>query len=298
MRSFILGTDWWTDCDDAVALRLLTRAVKARKVRLLGIVLNACFEYSVSSIKGFLLADGLTDVPLGLDREATDFGGAPSYQARLTKNLHPLGTNDEAESALSLYRRLLAGAKEKVELIEIGYPQVLSALLESEGDSFSPLCGADLVKQKVSKIWVMAGKWDKNGERENNFCRNKRASHAAEAFCRLCPVPVTFLGWEVGFDVFTGGSLPKSDHLAHVMEDHRVATHREEKGRSSWDPMLMLLALIGNEEKAGYKTVRGYATVDKETGANFFKEDENGSHAYVIKEKTNAFYEEAIDALL
>ena len=29
MKNFILGTDWWTDCDDAVALRLLTRAVKS-----------------------------------------------------------------------------------------------------------------------------------------------------------------------------------------------------------------------------------------------------------------------------
>ena len=42
MRRFILGTDWWTDCDDAVALRMLTRAHRAGEIRLLGIALNGC----------------------------------------------------------------------------------------------------------------------------------------------------------------------------------------------------------------------------------------------------------------
>mgnify|MGYP002571987515 CR=1 FL=1 len=40
MRNFILGTDWWTDCDDAVAIKLLANAVLARKVGLLGIGIN------------------------------------------------------------------------------------------------------------------------------------------------------------------------------------------------------------------------------------------------------------------
>jgi len=54
MRNMILGTDWWTDCDDAVAVRLVCRAVKEQKIRLLGVGINACMEYSVASLKGFL----------------------------------------------------------------------------------------------------------------------------------------------------------------------------------------------------------------------------------------------------
>ena len=42
MRQILLGTDWWSDCDDAVAVRLLARAAKAGEVRLLGIGVNAC----------------------------------------------------------------------------------------------------------------------------------------------------------------------------------------------------------------------------------------------------------------
>ena len=83
MRNFILGTDWWTDCDDAVAIKLLANAVLARKVGLLGIGINACMADSAASLTNFLKDCGLPDVPIGIDREAADFGGNPPYQKRL-----------------------------------------------------------------------------------------------------------------------------------------------------------------------------------------------------------------------
>ena len=166
--------------------------------------------------------------------------------------------------------------------------------MKSGADDISPKSGMELLREKVSKMWVMAGKWDADGEKENNFCRNARSRVAGEELCRLCPVPITFLGWEVGFDVITGGAfLGEGDPLYGVLCDHGSAS-----GRSSWDPMLVLLALIGDEEKAGYSTVRGFATVDVETGANHFQEDESGSHVYVVKQKENAFYEKAINEII
>lgn len=293
MRRFILGTDWWTDCDDAVALRLLARAVKSGEAALDGIVINACMEYSAASVDGFLQKEGLEGIPLGLDREATDFGRNPPYQKRLSAYATRYLTNDETENAVCLYRRLLWNADEPLELIEIGYLQALVALLESEADDICPLDGRTLVSQRVSRVWVMAGKWDRDGERENNFCRNDRARNAAAVFCRVCPVSVTFLGWEVGHDVITGGKLSQGDHLYDVLCDHRSFN-----GRSSWDPMLVLLALVGDEEKAGYRAVRGRAEVDAETGSNFFTPSEDGPHCYVIKTRDNRFYQDWIDTLI
>ena len=293
-RKFILGTDFWTDCDDCVALRLLTRAVKAGEISLLGVAINACMEHSVASLVGFLRADGVPDVPVGLDRDATDYGGAPPYQKRLAERFAPDLSNACAEDALSLYRRLLAeSADGEVELLEIGYPQVLAALLTSEGDAYSPKDGRTLVKEKVKKIWMMAGKWDKDGEKENNFCRAERSRIGGDAFCRLSPVPVTFLGWEIGNGVFTGGNVDKDDHLQFALRDHGSI-----EGRDSGDPMLVHMALIGDEEKAGYKTVRGWATVNAETGANHFHPDETGAHTYVVKTKKDDYYADAINSIL
>ena len=104
MRKFILDTDWWTDCDDAVALRLICRAVKEKTIQLLGIGINACMEYSVASVKGFLKAEGIKeDIPVGIDLNATDFSGDPVYQKRLAKTFCPDVCNSDAEDAVRLF---------------------------------------------------------------------------------------------------------------------------------------------------------------------------------------------------
>ena len=293
MRKFILGTDWWTDCDDAVALRLLARAHKNEEIKLLGIIINACMEHSATSLEGFLNTEKVYDIPIGIDLDATDFGGNPPYQKRLSQYAKKYKRNNDAEDAVKLYRSILSDVNEPIELIEIGYPQVLANLLNSKADDISELDGIELIKQKVSKIWMMAGKWDNNPDKENNFTRNDRSRKAANIFCDICPVPVTFLGWEVGASVETGGNLKEPDPLYMALCDYGSPN-----GRSSWDPMLCLLALIGDEKKAGYSIVRGKASVDAVTGENLFEKYEDGPHAYVIKDKEDAYYKEAINNLI
>ena len=293
VRKIILGTDWWTDCDDVVALRLICRAIKNKTIRLLGIGVNACMEYSIPSVKGFLKAEGVADIPIGIDLNATDFGGNPPYQKRLAETFCSDACNSDAEDAVRLYRRLLASEKEKLEIIEIGYPQVLANLLKSGADDISEKSGLELLSEKASKLWMMAGKWDADGEKENNFCRNSRSRVAGKEVCELCPIPITFLGWEIGYGVITGGNVKECDHLYKVLCDHG-----SKGGRDSWDPMLVLMALIGDEEAAGYRTVRGMASVDEQTGANYFNPNATGTHKFVIKKYENDYYEEQINNIL
>lgn len=141
MRNIILGTDWWTDCDDAVAMRIIARATKSKKIHLLGIGINACMEYSVASLRGFLRKEGLENIPIGIDLEAIDYGGAPSYQKRLAMKYCPNGSNADGEDAVRLYRRLLAEATEPVEIVEIGFLQVVDRVLKSNGDDISEKTG-------------------------------------------------------------------------------------------------------------------------------------------------------------
>lgn len=289
MRQLILGTDWWTDCDDAVALRLLTRAVNSGEIRLLGVGINACMEHSVASLKAFLKNDGLSDIPIGIDASATDYSGTPLYQKRLAELMTGV-SNADAEDAVKLYRRLLAEAEGEVEIVEIGFLQVIAAVLKSGGDGISPKSGAELFREKVKKVWVMAGKWDADGEREHNFCLTPRSRAAGKEFCELCPVPVTFLGWEIGFGVLSGGNLSENDLLYQVLLDHGSSG-----GRHSWDPMLVLMALLGDEERAGYGTVCGTASVDAESGANYFAKG-CGKHKFVLKKQADSYYENEINS--
>jgi hypothetical protein len=249
-------------------------------------------EYSVSSLKYFFEAEGVFDLPYGIDHDATDYGGTPSYQKNLSKLSDSNFSNFDAMSAVGLYRKLLAGAAGKVEIVEIGFPQILSGLLLSHPDGFSPLNGYDLVKEKVSKIWMMAGKWDVQGGLEHNFKQTPRSRRAAEIFCRLCPVPTTFLGFEIGVSVISGGELAHDDLLYKVLCDHG-----SKNGRSSWDPMLVLLALVGNEENAGYTCKRGTASLAQD-GSNRFDFFEDGMHYFVKRKHRPKWYKVRINEIL
>lgn len=293
MRKFILGTDWYTDCDDVVAVRIISRFIKSGKAELLGVCINACQENSVSSLKGFLKSEGVENIPIGLDRKGP-LDKVGKYQARLAVDFCPEVTNDEAEDGVSLYRRLLASSTQKVDVMEIGFTQVVASLLTSGPDEYSEKTGVELVKEKVNKFWIMAGKWDEENGSEYNFNAYPQTRSGADIICRLCPVPITFLGFEIGASVITGGKiLDESDTLYKAMADHGSAN-----GRSSWDPMLVHLALTGDEEKAGYDTVRGFARVNPETGSNNFTIDENGLHKFVIKKFGDEYYQNMINNLI
>ena len=295
MRKFILGTDWWTDCDDAVALRLICNSVKSHKIELCGVIINACMEHSVCSMDGFLSKEKLNDIPIGIDLNGTDFRGSRhSYQKRLANYATRYKDNYEAEDGVRLYRRLLAGSDEPVEIIEIGFLQVVADLLCSEPDDISPLCGTLLVKSKVKKFWVMAGKWDEPNGYEHNFKNSPRSIRGGSIFCEKCPVPVTFVGFEVGKSVITGGNLDPKDHLFDVLADWGCSG----VGRDSWDPITALLAVIGDEAEAGYDTVVGTASVDLADGCNHFKQHDGGRHRYVIKLKDDGFYQDMINSII
>ena len=286
MRKFILDTDWWTDCDDAVAIRLLCNAHRQGKLELLGISINACMPFSVPSLDVFTRDCGVI-VPLGLDHSATGFSGKPPYQEHLAAVRRPERCNEDVPDGVDLYRRLLSDAEDgSVEIASIGFTQVLAGLLKTPG-------GRELAAAKVRHLWIMAGKWDEPEGQEYNFCKNGLTRRSGAELCAGWPSPITFLGWEVGYSVRSGGKLPDGDLLKQVMTDHGSA-----EGRSSWDPMLILLAVAGDPARAGYRCVRGRAEVKEADGSNRFTEDPHGPHRYVVKLREDAFYAAAIDARL
>lgn len=291
MRTFILGTDWGTDCDDVVAVRLLTRAVKAKKIKLAAIGINHCLEHSVASLDGFLAKEGVSGVKIGLDRDITE--GEGRYQKNLSQYASNYQSNDEAEDAVRLYRKVLAESKEPVEIAEIGFLHVIAKVLESGPDDISDLSGVELLRQKAAKLWIMAGKWDQHGGKEYNIVYNNITRRAAHILCEKCPVPITFLGWEIGHDVITGNMLSKDDLLYRAMCDHGSSN-----GRYSWDPMLVQLALVENEAEAGYDVVPGRASVDEESGCNYFEAGKDGLHGYVVRLQEPQYYADQINEII
>ncbi len=290
MKNIILDTDWGGDCDDVVAARLLANSHRNGEINLIGCIINDCRPYSVRSLDAFLQLSGI-DIPIGMDFNATDFNDDGAYQKRMVDDLKSKYVKEtDADDAITAYRKLLVAATGKVEIVAIGFTQVLADLLESPADEISPLSGIELVKEKVAHLWDMGGRWDGKNPSEYNFVATTRTISGSHRMCAYWPTPITFLGWEIGDPVHTGGNIPKEDPLRKALIDYKC-----EGGRCSWDPMTALLAVIGDPDKAGYSTVRGYASAEKATGHCSFVEDANGPHRYVIKKHPDEWYEEQIN---
>ena len=288
----LFGTDWWTDCDDAAALDLLLKAHKSGLIDLKAVGISSVMRYSAPSVKAVCEEQGLGHIPVGLDTGAVRRGLFCLYQKKLAENCRSGFTNADCPEAYKLYRRVLASLPEKAVIVDVGFPTILAALLASFPDESSDLTGVQLVENKVSEVVVMGGRWDKKTGREYNFCAYKRNREAAAVLCERCPVPLTFLGYEVGKDVITGGrDVPGLTGTAY-------AAHFSPKGRPSWDPMAALFAVTGDAAKAGYRKVYGAASVDPKTGVNSFTVGEDGRHSYLVKEKEDRFYKDRIDAIL
>lgn len=275
-RKFILDTDWFTDCDDCVALRLLIRRLSADK-QLLGINVNAPTEFAYASISAFLKNEGL-DVPVSLDEENL-FPGEALYQKRMASQASV--TNSDATRSIDLYRQLLED-NDQVEILSIGFMNSLQAVFEQL---------PKLAENKIKRIWAMGGKWDEQGGKEYNFSASKLAVQSSQFVINHTSCEIVLLGFEVGANVITGRRLAHNDVLFHALSDFGTPD-----GRNSWDPMLILAGTADNPHDL-FNFVRGTATIDND-GRNYFEQSSCGMHCYLTKKHPDEFYESEIERFL
>ena len=290
MRNIILGTDWGEDCDDAVAVRVLARSHKAGKINFLGAGINTHTELSAPSLYRFLELENCI-LPIGVDKNCPKKEWQNRYQPRLACQTDK--KDCDFEDAVRLYRRLIANAEGKVEIVEIGFLQVLANTLLSEADDISPLSGMELFEKKVDKVWIMGGKFSEQGGKEFNFSYTPFACEASSIILEKCPCEITLLGWETGAELITGNTLKMDDYLYTAISDWGSP-----EGRESWDPMTAMMAVIGNEAEAGYDTVKAKIWVDRETGENYFTPDENSNRKFVIKKFPDEYYSNMINEVI
>ena len=148
--------------------------------------------------------------------------------------------------------------------------------------------GVELVRRKVARLVVMGGR---SGEGvEWNFGGCGGHDHGCGSFdsfgqmtkdaLDLWPaedVPITFLEFDAGVDVRTGGALRKSKDVdasspcRRGFDTYCAALGPPwctEEGRPSWDPMVVLMAVRGSQSY--YQTHEGHNEVYPDNGGNLF----------------------------
>lgn len=285
-RPVILDTDMGNDIDDPFALALLHGLEARGECRILAVTSSKPHPLSAPMCNAINTAYGRPDIPVGAIRPNADEGDGP-YLAKVLgpdakeKFPHTLGDGKDAPEAVSLLRKTLSGQPdESVVVICIGFSTNLAALLKSPADSGNNLNGVSLVKKKVARLVMMAGRFSELKPEYNV----EMDIHSARIALAEWPTPVVLSPSEVGFELQYPGDpkfdAPPTEQARRLMMALDVATFGHPNGFPAWDLSAALYAVRPNR---GYFRLseRGTVRID-EKGVTTLEPSRDGRRRYLI----------------
>lgn len=278
-KQIIFDTDIGMDCDDAAALGILLNAHKRGECEILAITASTGRDGATATVNAICDYYGVNGIPVGRMKRMLQCDGVNNYARAV---MEKYGTEDVETDAVPLLRKTLAGAAGKVSVIAVGPLSNLEELLKSKADEFSPLCGAELVKQKVDKLYVMIGSFSQNfgGKRfrEWNLLQDVPA---ARYVIENWGTKKVYLPHEIGAAVFTEMGQNENP-VWYSMKNFAIANGVDISNgyrRESWDPVTCMIALNENNPLFVYSPA-GTVTVDGDS-VTLFEEKTGGLDKYL-----------------
>jgi inosine-uridine nucleoside N-ribohydrolase len=282
----IFDTDIGPDYDDVGAMALLHAFADKGECTILATIASNKFKFTAPVLDILNTYFKRQGIPVGVVRgNAMDIGSNQKWDSMLESRYpHHLRNNEQAEDALTLYRKLLGAAKDNsITIITVGFLTNMSNLLNSAPDQFSPLNGRELVRQKVKQLVSMAGCFDNRMGAFTEF-NVKMDPGASQNVFENWPGTILFSGFEIGSNIFTGLPIVNSTIQHSPVKDvfawNIPLDPQDKNGRMSWDETAVLVAVRGTG--AYYDLVPG-KIIGKPDGSNSWNVNSEGH--YYLKEK-------------
>ena len=286
----IIDTDCGQYPDDVTAIAMINSFADQNKTRILAMMANDRYEGIVPVLDAITNYFNRSRIPIGItkDPNAFDSGKNLTWPDYVRENYpHPrFERNDQAENAITLYRRLLAASPDNnVIILSIGFFTNLAGLLDTESDEYSPLNGRELIRKKVQKMIAMAGKYPE-GKEWNIEKQPKAARKVVEKW----PTKIIFAGAETGEHLLCGQNIIQNSRLKNSPVRKAWLISKEQNlTEACFDEIAALIAINGYEPF--YRLIYGRMEIQSD-GYNIWHEsnDDNGNKptrmAY-IKQLTN-----------
>jgi len=257
--NIIFDTDIAPDYDDVGAMALLHAFEDNGEAKILATISCNTFETTAPTLSVLNTYFNKPEIPVGVTK-----GNFPNKdcsqqwaQAINEKYPHNIKSNDEAEDAVKLYRKILSSQPDKsVTIVTVGFFTNLAGLLNSTADEYSPLNGKELVTKKVKQLVSMSARIDsgKNNGYEFNVLVDAKASQ--KVFSDW-PTPWIMSGFEIGEKIHTGIRLINNNNIQNspVKDAFKIALTKDNNtiGRNSWDETAVLVAVRGMQPYFNYK---------------------------------------------
>lgn len=289
----ILDTDIDSDVDDVGALAMLHTLADHQVVEILGVVVTSDDLHAPSCTDAINHYFERPDIPIGVEK-----GIALREFSKYTKEIraefeHDLASYEEAEEAVSLYRRLLSEQPDSsVVIISIGHLTNVRRLMESKPDEHSDLSGMELIRTKV-KLWSCMGGMFPEGKEANFYRPDPESTKVA---VENWPGEVVFAGWEIGNNIITGGDYLKRSLPTRSPVWRAYQLYNNFAGRPSWDQASILYAVAA---ESGYWELNDEGHVEvAEDGSNQWISGAPGNHSFLVEKMAPEEIAKVIDALM
>ncbi len=250
--SIIFDTDMGPDYDDVGAIALLHAMADSGECNILATMASNQHKRVAAVLSVFNTSFKRPSIPIGVVRGHS--GSIESFQkwdsVIAERYPHAIKNNNEAEDALVLYRKILAGQPDSsVTIVTVGFLTNMFNLLESRPDHFSNLNGYDLVRKKVKRLVCMAGRFGSEYGKFREF-NVKMDSVASKNVFDYWPTSILFSGFEIGATIHTGLPLIYNTSITNspvkdVFSISIPLDPNDRNGRMSWDETAVLVAIRG-----------------------------------------------------
>jgi inosine-uridine nucleoside N-ribohydrolase len=156
--NIIFDSDIGPDYDDVGALAILHAMEDNGECNILATISSNKHDLTSSSLSVLNTYFKRPAIPVGVVKgNGIDIACAQKWDSLIVARYpHAIKSNDQADDAVKLYRKILASQPDKsVTIVTVGFLTNMAHLIQSKPDEFSPLNGKELVSKK-SKI---AGKY-------------------------------------------------------------------------------------------------------------------------------------------
>ena len=293
----IFDTDMGPDYDDVGAITMLHAFADEGAANILATIASTKYDGVAAVLDVFNTYFNRPDIPIGVpSQKASELRDVQHWSDSVRKNYpHSIRSNSEAQDAVGLYRKILAGQPDTtVTIITVGFLTNISNLLQSSPDKYSTLNGKDLVDKKVKKLVSMAGKFPEGSEFNVNI-DPAASKYVFENFNR----PVVLSGFEIGEKIKTGIPLISDSSIINspVKDVFRISipmAKEDSAGRMSWDETAVLVGVKGHEPY--YMLKEGMITVNDE-GYNKW-DSTSKKHSRLVEKSPPSEVQELINRLI
>jgi inosine-uridine nucleoside N-ribohydrolase len=250
-QRIIFDSDFGPDYDDVGAITLLHAFADKGDATILATIASDAYPNAAASLNIFNTYFKRPNIPVGVVKNnAVNISDWQHWSDTLIKKYpHTITSNNEAQDAITLYRKILSQQPDSsVTIVSVGFLTNLAALIQSHADEYSPLNGTQLISKKVKRLVSMAGSFP-GGDGFTEFNVMKDVAAAKTVF-ENWPAEVIYSGFEIGSKIKTGLPLTQNNNITNspvkdVFSICLPMAKEDHEGRMSWDETAVLVAVKG-----------------------------------------------------